>query len=97
MDVQALSSSTGVNGSEQRGSLCRHGHSWVRRGSSVHQHGVVRVVGVWVIGKVRMERGSMTKLGGVGGHLMRVVIGWGHAHAHRTTLRYILPWHAWQT
>ena len=67
MDVQALSSSTGVNGSEQRGSLRRHGHSWVRRGSSVHQHGVVgvvvvvgvvmRVVGVGVVGQVGVERG----------------------------------------
>lgn len=50
MDVQALSSSTGVNGRKQRGSLCRHGHSWVRRGSSVHQHGVMSVVDVGMIG-----------------------------------------------
>lgn len=100
MDVQALSSSTGVNGSEQGGSLCRHGHSWVRRGSSMHQHGVVGVVMrvVGVVGQVRVERGSVSELGGVGGHLMRVgVSGWGHAHAHRTALRYVLPWQAWQT
>ncbi|TNN49838.1 hypothetical protein EYF80_039992 [Liparis tanakae] len=30
VDVQALSSSAGVDGGEQGGSLCRHGHSWVR-------------------------------------------------------------------
>lgn len=102
MDVQALSSSTGVNGSEQRGSLCGHGHSRVRRGSSVHQHGVVRVVvsvvDVGMVGEERVERWSVTELGGVGSHLVRVgESGWGHAHAHRTALRYVLPWHAWQT
>lgn len=98
MDVQALSSNTGVNGSQQGGSLCRHGHSWVRGGSSVHQHGWVRVVGVMVSGQVGVERGSVSELGGVRGHLMRRrVSGRGHAHAHRTALRYVLPWHAWQT
>lgn len=45
-----------------------------------------------------MKRVSASELGGVGDHLvgggesMR-----GHAHAHRTTLRYVLPWHAWKT
>lgn len=70
----------------------------------MHQHGVVRVmmrvvvVVVGVVGQVRVERGSMSELGGVGGHLMGVgVCMRGHAHAHRTALRYVLPWHAWQT
>lgn len=65
----------------------------------MHQHGVVvRVVGVGVFGQVRMERGSVSELRGVRGHLMRVDVSMrGHAHAHRTTLRYVLPWHAWQT
>lgn len=70
----------------------------------MHQHGVVgmvmviRMVGVGVVRQVRMERGSVSKLGGVGGHLMRVGESrWGHAHAHRTALRYVLPRHAWQT
>lgn len=32
------------------------------------------------------------------GHLMRVGVSvWGHGHADRTVLRYVLPWHAWQT
>lgn len=71
----------------------------------MHQHGVVvvmvvvvRVVGVGVVGQVRVERGSVSELGGVGGHLMRVGVSRrGHAHAHRTALRYVLPRHAWQT
>lgn len=77
----------------------------------MHQHGVVvgvgvvgvgvvvvRVVGVGVVGQVRVERGSVSELGGVRGHLMRVGVSMrGHAHAHRTALRYVLPWHAWQT
>lgn len=96
MDVQALSSSSGVDGREQRGSLRRHAHSRVRRGSSVHQHGVVGVVGV--VREVRVERGAVTELGVVRGHRVRAgVRGRGHAHAHRTTLRYVFPWHAWQT
>lgn len=32
MDVQALSTSAVVNGGQNRGALCRHGHSWVRGG-----------------------------------------------------------------
>lgn len=59
---------------------------------------VMRVVGVGVVGQVRMERWSVSELGGVRAHLMRVgVSGRGHAHAHRTALRYVLPRHAWQT
>lgn len=70
----------------------------------MHQHGVVgvvvvvRVLGVGMVGQVRVERGSAPELGGVRGHLVRVGVGMrGHAHAHRTSLRYVLPWHAWQT
>lgn len=82
--------------------MCRHGDSWVRGGSSVHQHGwvmgmvgVMKVVGV---GQLGVEGGSVSKLGGVRGHLMRRGVTLrGHAHAHRTTLRYVLPWHALQT
>lgn len=66
----------------------------------MHQHGVVgmvmRVVGV--VGQVCMEMWSASELGKVRGHLMRVGVSWcGHAHAHWTALRYVLPWHAWQT
>lgn len=68
----------------------------------MHQHGVVGVVvgvvAVRVVGQVRVERGSVSEDRGVGGHLVRVSVSvWGHAHAHRTGLRYVLPWHAWQT
>lgn len=71
----------------------------------MHQHGVVVVVAgvvmrvvVRVVGQVSVERGSVSELGGVGGHLMRVGEGGpGHAHAHRTALRRVLPRHAWQT
>lgn len=68
----------------------------------MHQHGVlgvvVRVAGMRMVGQVSMKGVSASELGGVGDHLvgggesMR-----GHAHAHRTTLRYVLPWHAWKT
>lgn len=113
MDVQAGSSGAGVEGGEQMG------QARVRRGSSVHQHGVARVVvrrrrkmmrkrkmvvvGVLVVVVVVVvgeegvvERGSVSELRGVRGHGGGVG-GRGHAHAHRTTLRYQLPWHAWQT
>lgn len=68
----------------------------------MHQHGVVvvvvRVVGVGVVGQVRVERESMSEPGGVRSHLVRGGVSvWSHAHAHRTALRYVLPWHAWQT
>lgn len=73
----------------------------------MHQHGVVvvvavgvvRVLGVGEVGQVGgVERGSAAELRGVRGHLVGAGVGMrGHAHAHRTALRYELPWHAWQT
>ncbi|TNN49839.1 hypothetical protein EYF80_039993 [Liparis tanakae] len=68
----------------------------------MHQHGVVGVVvgvvGVGVVGQVGVERRSVAELGGVRAHGMRVGVSRrGHAHAHRTALRDVLPWHAWQT
>lgn len=54
--------------------------------------GVMKVMGA---GQLGVEGGSVSKLGGVRGHLMRRGVTLrGHAHAHRTTLRYVLPWHA---